>query len=83
MDAYLCIVTWPDGTEGLLFPRPGNVPLAQTPEQGLKDYDSACEHMREFAKVRPDLKDATIHLVLFKSVAMIAKFSLSPDSFAS
>ena len=80
MTAYLCLVTWPDGTEGLLFPRPGNVPIAQTPAQGLKDYDTACEHLREFAKLRPELKDAKVRLVLFQSVGLIAEFSLSSES---
>jgi len=48
MKAYLVLVTWPDGTEGLLFPRPGNVPIATTEEQGLQDLGKAHRDLMEF-----------------------------------
>lgn len=49
MNAYLCLVTWPNGVEGLLFPRPGNVPVASTPEDGQKDFDTAKKDLGEYA----------------------------------
>jgi hypothetical protein len=47
-DQFLCIITWPDGTEGLLFPRPGNVPIADTQELGESDFETACQHLKEY-----------------------------------
>lgn len=47
-EAFLVLVTWPDGTEGLLFPRPGNVPIADTVEKGLEDFNTARQHLDEY-----------------------------------
>ncbi len=48
MTAYLVLITWPDGTEGLLFPRPGNVQIATTLEMGQNDFETAKTHLREY-----------------------------------
>lgn len=77
-DAFLVIVTWPDGTEGLLFPRPGNVPIADTLEQGHLDFETARQHLREFSKSvagHPELEHkaqgATVRLIHFQLVKVL------------
>ncbi len=78
MKAYLVLVTWADGTEGLLFPRPGNVPVANTPELGRADFATAKEHLVEY--VMSHIADAktpiTIRLIEFERGAELAQFSI-------
>lgn len=78
-DAYLCIVTWPDGTEGLLFPRPGNVPIADTEERGWRDFQTAERHLKEFmADVMWDaehIRATKIRLIKFQAMEVIAEYS--------
>lgn len=50
MKAYLVIAHWPNGTEGLLFPRPGNVPIADTLEKGMDDFQTASRHLEDMLK---------------------------------
>lgn len=75
--AYLCLVTWPNGTTGLLFPRPGNVPIADTEEQGRKDMHTACKHMKEFADAAEKagegwkLKGSKIQLVKYQALHVL------------
>jgi hypothetical protein len=71
MKAYLVLVTWANGTEGLLFPRPGNVPVASTPKEGKKDFETAKEHLTHFLEQQeefdsPMKKPITIRLVEFE-----------------
>lgn len=83
-DAYLCLVTWPNGTEGLLFPRPGNVPLAATLEMGEKDFETACVHLHAYiANAPPVLREkvlgATIRLVKFERKEVLKEFKKELD----
>lgn len=70
-EAYFCLVTWPDGTEGLLFPRPGNVPINTTIEEGLKDFETAREHLDRFVPKTPKLAGTTMSLVKFERVEVV------------
>jgi hypothetical protein len=70
-EAYFCLVTWPDGTEGLLFPRPGNVPINTTLEEGLKDFETAREHLDRFIPKTPKLAGTTMRLVKFERVEVV------------
>lgn len=67
LNAYLVIITWPNGTEGLLFPRPGNVPIADTEEKGKADFETAKQHLLEYGRVNAKaVKGAMIRLVHFE-----------------
>jgi len=74
--AYLCIVTWPNGTEGLLFPRPGNVAIADTEEQGRTDFAIAVQHLKQYQedpdRSRP-LIGLKLRLVKFQRLEVIAE----------
>lgn len=76
MKAYLCLVTWPDGTEGLLFPRPGNVPVANTEEQGLNDFGIAKKHLLEWGITRPGLDGTVVRLIEFERGKILQEFAL-------
>jgi hypothetical protein len=77
-DAYFCLITWPNGTEGLLFPRPGNVPVCTTREKGLSDYATALEHLHKLAKMNPVLANGvTIRLVQFERKDAIMEFTFN------
>lgn len=77
--AYLCIVTWPDGTEGLLFPRPGHVPLSDTEARGQADFALAKQHLKVFGQVAEDhgegwkLKGLSVRLVKFQTLEVLAE----------
>lgn len=64
-EAYFCLVTWPDGREGLLFPRPGNVPINTTLEDGLKDFEIASKHLDEYIPTHSSFAGTTVRLVKF------------------
>lgn len=70
-EAYFCLVTWPDGTEGLLFPRPGNVPINTTLEAGLKDFEIAREHLERFVPKNPKLAGTKVNLVKFQRLEVV------------
>jgi hypothetical protein len=75
--AYLVLVTWPNGTESLLFPRPGNVPVAATPEQGQTDFETAKKHLLEYDKQSSHKMNGTkIRLILFDRRAILNEFSI-------
>ena len=79
MNAYLVIVTWPNGTEGLLFPRPGNVPIASTLKQGMADYEKAKHDLEVFVSQLADdgpdqVEKIQIRLVQFKEEAVICSY---------
>jgi len=90
MTAYLVIVTWPDGTEGLLFPRPGNVPLADTEWKGMLDFEKAKKDLLDYYEFEKDhhperqrpepwfrtVKGATIRLVKFERLETVEEFTL-------
>lgn len=83
MTAYLVLVTWPDGSEGLLFPRPGNVQMAITPFEGEQEFETAKQHMKEYWKKLQDvpaqrvkIEGATIRLVEFERGATLQEFKL-------
>jgi hypothetical protein len=75
-NAYLVLITWSDGTEGLLFPRPGNVPICTTEEQGLKDFETAVEHLKQIASTssNPRFRDAKVRLVRFTRQEVVQSF---------
>jgi hypothetical protein len=77
-EAYFCLVTWPDGTEGLLFPRPGNVPINTTLEDGLKDFATAKEHLDRFVPTTPKLAGTTMRLVKFERVEVVKSYPEPP-----
>lgn len=76
-NAYLCLVTWPDGTVGLLFPRPGNVPLDTTEQQGRQNFAIACTHLKQHGEMMKEHGDGwkvdgiKIDLVAFHRLATI------------
>jgi hypothetical protein len=85
--AYLVLITWPNGKEGLLFPRPGNVAVAATPEQGESDFKKAHHDLLEYAEqaggVGPSLrnrftslKGTTIRLIEFERGPVLKEFKL-------
>ena len=75
---YLCIVKWPNGTEGLLFPRPGNVPLADTVEQGRKDFDRAVADLKSFVtKTQRDMTGTSIRLCLFRGGIALEEYEFT------
>lgn len=77
--AYLVLVTWPDGTEGLLFPRPGNVPINTTVEQGMQDYAIAVDHLNEWLESNPSFKEKTkVRLVRFTRHEAIKEYPEPP-----
>jgi uncharacterized protein with PIN domain len=73
-DAYLVLVTWPDGSEGLLFPRPGNVPINTTQEQGLQDYAIAVDHLNEFIRERKEFANCKVRLVRFTRHEVVKEY---------
>src|SRR5438105_5039821 len=50
-EAYLVLITWPDGKEGLLFPKPGNVPLNCMRQDGIEDFEIAVQHLKHMAAI--------------------------------
>ena len=80
--AYLVLVTWPDGTEGLLFPRPGNVPIADTEDKGVKDFEIAVEHLTDYtgrlgrAKPKQSLAGTALRLIQFRRIAIIKEHKI-------
>jgi hypothetical protein len=78
MKAYLVLITWPDGTEGLLFPRPGNVPVADTEEKGVHDFHLAAQHLREYGLAFPwsEKVGCTIRLVEFERGPTLREFKM-------
>ncbi len=73
-EAYFCLVTWPDGSEGLLFPRPGNVPVNKTLEDGSKDFDIAAKHLSEHVARHPEFVGTTVRLVKFARLEAVKEF---------
>ena len=73
-NAYLVLVTWPDGSEGLLFPRPGNVPINTTEEQGLQDYAIAVDHLNEFIRERKEFANCKVRLVRFTRHEVVKEY---------
>lgn len=83
MNAYLCLVRWADGTEGLLFPRPGNVPLATTREMGQDDFNTAKDHLLDYARNVPGAKvPITIRLIEFGEIKELASFTVGKTQHA-
>jgi len=82
MKAYLCLITWPDGTEGLLFPRPGNVPIADSFEKGEQDFIKARQDLIDYARTRSTHKQAesiygtTIRLVEFERKTVLMECTI-------
>jgi hypothetical protein len=76
MNVYLVLITWPNGTEGLLFPLPGNVAVADTPEQGERDFEKAKHDLLEYAKAGRSLKGTTIRLLEFERGPTLKEFTL-------
>ncbi len=77
MNAYLVLVTWPDKSEGLLFPRPGHVPIADSMEMGQTDFDTARKHLHVFAAQNPKrFIGATIRLVEFQRGTTLLEYEL-------
>jgi hypothetical protein len=70
-DAYFCLVTWPDGREGLLFPRPGNVPVNTTLEDGLADYNKAVGDLKEHVERHPSFNGTKVKLVKFQRLEVV------------
>ncbi len=68
---YLNLVTWPDGTEGLLFPRPGNVPLSTTPEAGESDFNIARTHLMTYVLRHPEFKGTSVSLVECRAIEVL------------
>jgi hypothetical protein len=73
-DAYFCLVTWPNGTEGLLFPRPGNVPINTTLEDGTNDFEIAKKHLAEHVFSNPKFEGTKIRLVKFARLEVVKEF---------
>jgi hypothetical protein len=73
-EAYFCLVTWPDGKEGLLFPRPGNVPINTTIEDGTKDFDKAVADLKAWISGNPQFKDTKVSLVKFQRLEVVKQF---------
>ena len=76
-EAYLCLVTWPDGVEGLLFPRPGNVPIASTLIQGMADFTIARKHLDEFTLKKPNFKGTSVRLVRLREVETLTTYKVA------
>jgi len=85
--AFFVLITWPNGTEGLLFPRPGNVPVADTQDKGMMDFGTAKEHLEQYQELtrskRPfspsnaeDLKGTVIRLIKFERQEVVHEFTL-------
>jgi hypothetical protein len=79
---YLVLVTWLEGNEGLIFPRPGNVPVAVTKEQGLKDFEKAKRDLVD-CMVDGDVREngesmagTTIRLVELERGAVLQEFKV-------
>lgn len=78
-NVYLCIVTWPDGREGLLFPRPGNVEIADTEARGQADFGIAKQHLKAYAQMAADhgedwkLQGLSVRLVKFQTLETLAE----------
>lgn len=77
-EAYFCLVTWPDGTEGLLFPRPGNVPINTTLQDGDKDFERAVRDFDQFVTFNPKFKGTTIRLVKFERLETLKQYPEPP-----
>lgn len=73
-DAYFALVTWPNGTEGLLFPRPGNVPINTTLEDGTKDFDKAVADLKAWVSGNPQFKGTKVKLVRFQRMEVVKEF---------
>lgn len=73
-EAYLVLITWPDGTTGLLFPRPGNVPLNTTKEDGLKDFATTVDHLNEFIREREEFASTLVQLVRFIQQEVVKEY---------
>jgi hypothetical protein len=77
MKAYLVLITWPDGTEGLLFPRPGNVAIADTEAAGHKDFEKAKNDLIAFAPhSKKSLAGTAVRLVEFERGPELSSFTL-------
>lgn len=85
--AFLVLVTWPDGREGLLFPRPGHVPIATTKEQGEEDFKTAVNHMEEYIfmlhpmaeELMANCRGATLRLVEFQRSRTLKAYQYERD----
>lgn len=78
MKAYLVIITWPNGVEGLLFPRPGNVAIADTEEKGKADFEKAKQDLLEYdaaarARGKPPMTGTKVSLVCFEQAGPVIK----------
>lgn len=76
-DAYFCLVTWPDGREGLLFPRPGNVPINKTKEDGLRDLGIAVRDFEQFVALNPKFVGTKIRLTRFVRMEVVQEYPAS------
>lgn len=74
MNAYLVLVTWPDGRVGLLFPRPGNVAVADTVAQGEAAFLTAKQDLLDCARLTPELAGTTIRLIRFARMETLREF---------
>jgi hypothetical protein len=77
-EAYFCLVTWPDGKEGLLFPRPGNVPVCKTKEEGMADFNTAVKDLEQFVAFNPKFASTKINLVRFERKEVVQAFPAPP-----
>ncbi len=73
-DAYFALVTWPDGKEGLLFPRPGNVPINTTLEDGTKDFNKAVADLKAWVSGNPQFQGTKVKLVRFQRMEVVKEF---------
>jgi hypothetical protein len=77
-EAYFCLVTWKDGKEGLLFPRPGNVPINKTIEDGMKDFDKAVADLKVWISGNPHFAGTKVTLVKFARLEAVKQFPEPP-----
>ncbi len=77
-EAYFCLVTWPDGKEGLLFPRPGNVPICKTKAEGETDFRTAVKDLDQFVAFNPKFAGTKINLVRFERKEVVLAFPEPP-----
>lgn len=75
--AFLCLVTWPDGSSGLLFPRPGNVPIATTREAGEADFETACLHLKQYCQGHKARRPISVRLVEFHRITEVRSLTIS------
>ena len=75
-EAYLVLIKWPNGVEGLLFPRPGNVQIADTLEMGNTDFAKARNDLVEFVNADSRYKGTTLRLIKFERQETLKEYTI-------